>query len=102
MVIKGIIVEFVDIYIMGYCYLDMDVLGLVFGVVCLVLFNNWKVWIVLDDNEIIFDVKRVLEVIKEYLELEECIISFKEVMKCKKESSLLVMVDYYKLFLLIL
>ncbi|WP_347045337.1 DHH family phosphoesterase, partial [Blautia wexlerae] len=38
----------------------------------------------------------VLEAIKEYPELEERIISPKEAMKRKKESSLLVMVDYHK------
>ena len=57
---------------------------------------NRKAWIVLDENEIIPDVKRVLEAIKEYPELEERIISPKEAMKRKKESSLLVMVDYHK------
>ena len=38
----------------------------------------------------------MLEAIKEYPELEERIISPKEAMKRKKESSLLVMVDYHK------
>ncbi len=96
MAIKGIIAESADIYIMGHRYPDMDALGSAFGVARLASFNNRKAWIVLDENEIIPDVKRVLEAIKEYPELEECIISPKEAMKRKKESSLLVMVDYHK------
>ncbi|MBS7016635.1 ABC transporter transmembrane domain-containing protein, partial [Streptococcus sp.] len=55
-----------------------------------------RLYMILDENEIIPDVKRVLEAIKEYPELEERIISPKEAMKRKKESSLLVMVDYHK------
>lgn len=81
---------------MGHRYPDMDALGSAFGVARLASFNNRKAWIVLDDNEIIPNVKRVLEAIKEYPELEERIISPKEAMKRKKESSLLVMVDYHK------
>ncbi len=96
MAIKGIIAESADIYIMGHRYPDMDALGSAFGVARLASFNNRKAWIVLDENEIIPDVKRVLEAIKEYPELEERIISPKESMKRKKESSLLVMVDYHK------
>ncbi len=96
MAIKGIIAESADIYIMGDRYPDMDALGSAFGVARLASFNNRKAWIVLDENEIIPDVKRVLEAIKEYPELEERIISPKEAMKRKKESSLLVMVDYHK------
>ncbi|XKR49105.1 DHH family phosphoesterase [Enterococcus faecalis] len=96
MAIKGIIAESADIYIMSHRYPDMDALGSAFGVARLASFNNRKAWIVLDDNEIIPDVKRVLEAIKEYPELEERIISPKEAMKRKKESSLLVMVDYHK------
>ncbi|UDM45213.1 DHH family phosphoesterase [Enterococcus faecalis] len=96
MAIKGIIAESADIYIMGHRYPDMDALGSAFGVARLASFNNRKAWIVLNENEIIPDVKRVLEAIKEYPELEERIISPKEAMKRKKESSLLVMVDYHK------
>ncbi|MGC3203747.1 DHH family phosphoesterase, partial [Enterococcus faecalis] len=71
-------------------------LGSGFGVARLASFNNPKAWIVLDENEIIPDVNRVLEAIKEYPELEERIFSPKEAMKRKIESSLLVMVDYHK------
>ncbi len=78
MAIKGIIAESADIYIMGDRYPDMDALGSAFGVARLASFNNRKAWIVLDENEIIPDVKRVLEAIKEYPELEERIISPKE------------------------
>lgn len=69
MAIKGIIAESADIYIMGHRYPDMDALGSAFGVARLASFNNRKAWIVLDENEIIPDVKRVLEAIKEYPEL---------------------------------
>ena len=77
MAIKGIIAESADIYIMGHRYPDMDALGSAFGVARLASFNNRKAWIVLDENEIIPDVKRVLEAIKEYPELEERIIVLK-------------------------
>ena len=64
MAIKGIIAESADIYIMGHRYPDMDALGSAFGVARLASFNNRKAWIVVDENEIIPDVKRVLEAIK--------------------------------------
>lgn len=62
--------EIGDVFIMGYKFLDMDVLGFVFGVSCFVCFNQKKVYIVINENEIILDVECCFEEIYKYLELE--------------------------------
>lgn len=94
--LKGIFAESTDIYIMGHRFPDMDALGSAFGVACLAKFNERNAWIILNENEIIPDVERVMEEVAKYPELKERIISPKEAMRRKTDSSLLVMVDYHK------
>ena len=94
--IKGIFAESSDVYIMGHKYPDMDAIGSAFGMAKLAKFNDKKAWIVLDSNESIPDVTRVMEKVNEFPELKEQIISPEKAIKQKTDSSLLVMVDYHK------
>lgn len=94
--IRGIFAESSDVYIMGHKYPDMDAIGSAFGMAKLAKFNDKKAWIVLDSNELIPDVKRVMEKVSEYPELKEQIISPEKAIKQKTDSCLLVMVDYHK------
>jgi c-di-AMP phosphodiesterase-like protein len=94
--LKGIFKESTDIYIMGHRFPDMDALGSAFGVARLAEFNERPAWIVLDENELISDVERVMEELNKYPQLQQRIISPKEAIKRKTDSSLLVMVDYHK------
>ncbi|MBP2099071.1 DHH family phosphoesterase [Enterococcus rivorum] len=94
--LKGILSESADVYIMGHRFPDMDAIGSAFGVACLARFYGKRAWIVLNENEVIPDVERVMEHLKKYPELQQQIITPKEAIKRKTDSSLLVMVDYHK------
>ncbi|MGK0552717.1 DHH family phosphoesterase [Enterococcus faecalis] len=94
--LKGIFKESADVYVMGHRYPDMDALGSALGVARLATFNERQAWVVLDDNELLYDVERALEELKKYPQINQQIISPKEAMKRKTENSLLVMVDYHK------
>lgn len=94
--LKGIFLESANVYIMGHRFPDMDAIGSAFGVACLARFYGKKAWIVLNEDEIIPDVERVMEELKKYPELCQQIVSAKEAMRKKVDSSLLVMVDYHR------
>lgn len=94
--IQGILAESSDVYIMGHRFPDMDAIGAAFGMARLAQFNNKKPWVVLDRNESIPDVERVMAEVEKYPDLEKQIISPKEAMRKKTDSSLLIMVDYHK------
>ncbi|MBO0470374.1 DHH family phosphoesterase [Enterococcus sp. DIV0242_7C1] len=94
--IQGILSESSDVYIMGHKYPDMDAIGSAFGMARLAKFHDRHAWIVLDKNESIPDVERVMSELQKYPDLAEQIITPKEAMKKKTDSSLLIMVDYHK------
>jgi c-di-AMP phosphodiesterase-like protein len=94
--IQGILSEASDVYIMGHRFPDMDAIGSAFGMARLVRFHAKEAWIVLDKTESIPDVDRVMEELENYPDIAKQIITPKEAMKRKKESSLLIMVDYHK------
>jgi c-di-AMP phosphodiesterase-like protein len=94
--IQGILSEASDVYIMGHRFPDMDAIGSAFGMARLVRFHNKEAWIVLDKTESIPDVDRVMAELENYPDIAKQIITPKEAMKRKKESSLLIMVDYHK------
>lgn len=94
--IQGILAESSDVYIMGHRFPDMDAIGSAFGMARLAQFNDKKPWVVLDRSESIPDVERVMAEVEKYPELEKQIISPKEAMRKKTDSSLLIMVDYHK------
>lgn len=52
---------------MGYCYLDMDVIGLSFGVMWIVEMNDWNVYVVVEFGKMSLDVKWLMNEIEEYL-----------------------------------
>ncbi|PZL72104.1 DHH family phosphoesterase [Enterococcus plantarum] len=94
--IQGIFSESSDVYIMGHRFPDMDAIGSAFGMARLAKFHNKEAWVVLEKNESIPDVERVMTELEKYPELAKQIITPKEAMKKKTESSLLIMVDYHK------
>ncbi|MDA9471131.1 DHH family phosphoesterase [Enterococcus sp. 5H] len=94
--IQGILSESADVYIMGHRFPDMDAIGSAFGMARLAKFNGKEPWIVLEKNESIPDVDRVMSELEKYPELGKQIISPKEAMRKKTDSSLLIMVDYHK------
>lgn len=94
--IQGILSESSDVYIMGHRFPDMDAIGSAFGMARLAKFNGKEPWIVLEKNESIPDVERVMSELVKFPELAKQIISPKEAMRKKTDSSLLIMVDYHK------
>lgn len=94
--IQGILSESSDVYIMGHRFPDMDVIGSAFGMARLAKFHDKEAWIVLEKNESIPDVERVMGELEKHPELSKQMITPKEAMKRKTDSSLLIMVDYHK------
>ncbi|WP_206911822.1 DHH family protein [Enterococcus sp. DIV0840] len=94
--IQGIFSESSDVYIMGHRFPDMDAIGSAFGMARLAKFHSKEAWVVLEKNESIPDVERVMSELEKYPELAKQIITPKEAMKKKTDSSLLIMVDYQK------
>ncbi|KMT40887.1 DHH family phosphoesterase [Melissococcus plutonius] len=98
--ISGIFSESTEIYVMGHYFPDMDAIGAAFGVARLAEFNHKTAWIILNKAEINSDVERTLEELKKYPDLEKRLITPREAMRRKTDSSLLVsllvMVDYHK------
>ncbi|MGC6769087.1 DHH family phosphoesterase [Enterococcus sp. LJL128] len=94
--IQGLIKESPDVYIMGHHLPDMDAIGSAFGVAKLASFYEKEAWVILDPEENIPDVYRVLEELKKHPELNQQIISPKEAIKKMQNNSLLIMVDYHK------
>lgn len=94
--LKGILSGSMDVYIMGHRFPDMDAIGSALGVACLARFYGKKAWIVLNEDEVIPDVERVMECLRKYPELQQQIITPREAIRRKTDSSLLVMVDYHK------
>lgn len=94
--IQGILAESSDVYIMGHRFPDMDAIGSAFGMARLAKFHDKEAWVVLDKSESIPDVERVMSELEKYPDLAKQIISPKEAMRKKTDSSLLIMVDYHK------
>lgn len=94
--IQGLINESPDVYIMGHRFPDMDAIGSAFGVAKLAKFYKKDAWVILNDEENIPDIYRVMEELKEYPELHQQILTPKEAMKKMQSNSLLIMVDYHK------
>lgn len=94
--IQGILLESSDVYIMGHRYPDMDAIGAAFGVARLAQFHDKNAYVVLEKNQSIPDVERVMAELDKYPDLAQKIITPKEAIKRKSHSSLLIMVDYHK------
>ena len=96
MAIQGLIKESTDVYIMGHRFPDMDAIGSAFGVAKLAKIYEKEAWVILNANENIPDVYRVMEELKKEPDLYNQILSPEEAMKKMQTNSLLIMVDYHK------
>ncbi|MBL1229316.1 DHH family phosphoesterase [Enterococcus sp. BWB1-3] len=94
--IQGLMKESSDIYIMGHRLPDMDAIGSAFGVARLAKIYEKDAWVILNTDENIPDVYRVMEELKKDSELYNQILSPAEAMKKMQNNSLLIMVDYHK------
>ncbi|WP_420705972.1 DHH family phosphoesterase [Enterococcus sp. CWB-B31] len=94
--IQGLMKESADIYIMGHRLPDMDAIGSAFGVARLAKIYEKDAWVILNTDENIPDVYRVMEELKKDSELYNQILSPAEAMKKMQNNSLLIMVDYHK------
>jgi c-di-AMP phosphodiesterase-like protein len=92
--LKSIIQDAEDVYIMGHRTPDMDAIGSAFGLAYFTRNLSKKARVILDKTQFIPDVERTYQELKQYPELFNSIISPEEVMKEKKDNSLLILVDH--------
>lgn len=85
-----------QIFVQGHRAPDMDSIGACLGIRRIAKMNGKECWIVLDDNHIHADIKRLLHEIDGYQDIKDHIISIKEAEERATDQSLLVMVDHSK------
>lgn len=85
-----------QIFVQGHRSPDMDSLGACLGIRRIAKMNGRECWIVLDDDHIHSDIKRLLHEIEGYQDIKDHIISIKEAEERATDQSLLIMVDHSK------
>ena len=85
-----------QIFVMGHQQSDMDSLGACLGIRRIAQMNNRQCWIVLDEEHLHSDVKRLLTSLEDYPAIKESIITPEAALENANSQSLLVMVDHSK------
>ncbi len=83
-------------YIMGHHYPDMDSLGSSLGIARIAMMLGKDARVIIDQNKIGLDIKKLLEEIKKYQTTYQNIISPEEAFNMIETDDLLVMVDHHK------
>ncbi len=83
-------------YVMGHTYPDMDALGSSLGIARIAMMLEKDCKVILDQNKIGKDIKKLLEEIKKYTDSYKNIISPEEAFDTIEENDLVVMVDHHK------
>lgn len=83
-------------YVIGHVYPDMDSLGSALGVARIAMMLDKQVKVVVDQNKIGNDIKKLLEEIKNYRETASNIISPEEAFEEIDAEDLVVMVDHHR------
>lgn len=83
-----------QVFVMGHHRPDMDAIGACLGIRRIAEMNGKKCWIVLNQDKIHSDVKRLIDELGKYPEIEESIISPAEALEKVTSGSLLVMADH--------
>ncbi|MFV0556899.1 MAG: DHH family phosphoesterase [Lactovum sp.] len=96
--LKNIITESEQVFIVGHKFPDMDALGSSIVMKNFALSVDKKeVYIVYDESQLQDDIKRAIDKINEDEEVASHILRLEEAKKIKRENSLLIMVDHSKL-----
>lgn len=85
-----------QLFVMGHKKPDMDAIGACLGIRRIAAMNDKRCWIVLDQNDLHSDVKRLLDALDKYPEIKDSIISPQEALEKASANSLLVLVDHSK------
>ncbi|KRM59924.1 hypothetical protein C5L31_000069 [Secundilactobacillus malefermentans] len=85
-----------QVFVQGHLHPDMDSVGACLGIRRIAKMNNKDCWIVLDQENVHSDIKRLLEALKEYPEITDSIITPEEAVEKATKQSLLIMVDHSK------
>lgn len=84
------------IFVQGHQQPDMDSIGACLGIRRIAQMNQKECYIVLDQENVHSDVKRLLDSLRDYPEIYEAIITPEEALNKMTDQSLLVMVDHSK------
>lgn len=85
-----------QIFVMGHQQSDMDSLGACLGIRRIAQMNNRQCWIVLDQDNLHSDVRRLLTSLEDYPSIKESIITPEAALENANSQSLLIMVDHSK------
>lgn len=85
-----------QIFVQGHRGPDMDSLGACLGIRRIAKMNGRECWIVLDDDHIHSDIKRLMHEIDGYQDIKDHIITIREAEEKATDQSLLIMVDHSK------
>lgn len=85
-----------QVFVMGHMSPDMDAIGAALGIRRIAQMNHKQCYVVLNQDNVHTDVKRLLEDIKAYPEIEESLVTPEEALEMTNNRSLLLMVDHSK------
>lgn len=83
-------------YVMGHMYPDMDSIGAALGIARIGKMIDKKCRVVIDFDHLGTDIKKLIEVLKEYPETYNNLISVKDAEKAITSKDLIVLVDHHK------
>ncbi|WP_435370807.1 DHH family phosphoesterase [Fructilactobacillus ixorae] len=83
-----------QIFVDGHKQPDMDSWGAALGIRRIAQMNGKQCYIVFDDQDVHTDIRRLLDKIKDYPDIEASIISTDEAVKLATDDSLMIMVDH--------
>lgn len=85
-----------QVFVMGHSRTDLDSLGSALGIRRIAQMNKKECWVVLDQEGVHSDVKRLIDKLDEHDELKDSIIDAEQALELANSQSLLVMVDHSK------
>ncbi|MEE6657038.1 DHH family phosphoesterase [Pediococcus acidilactici] len=85
-----------QVFVMGHTRPDLDSLGSALGIRRIAQMNKKEAWIVLDQEGVHSDVKRLIDKLDEHEDIRDSIIDADQALELANSQSLLVMVDHSK------
>lgn len=85
-----------QVFVMGHTRTDLDSLGSALGIRRIAQMNKKEAWIVLDQEGVHSDVKRLIDKLDEHEDIRDSIIDADQALELANSQSLLVMVDHSK------
>lgn len=93
---QELIIEAENVFIMGHSNPDMDAIGSSFGIARIAMMLKQNAYVVINQNNVSNDIKKLLTETEKYDETYDNIISPKEAEEMIKEDDLIILVDHHK------